>query len=72
MPKYVSGYSTCPDTRLQPSCLEFLLDTTQPLSVLYHEETQIAINKQETQQTGTLRVYWKWARVSGAAAPILW
>jgi len=47
MPKYVSGNSTCPDICLQPSRLEFLLDTKQPLSVLYHEESQIGINKQE-------------------------
>lgn len=50
MPKYVSGYSTCPDICLQPSRLEFLLDTKQPQSVLYHEESQIGINKQETQR----------------------
>lgn len=71
MPKYVFGYSTCPDICLQPSCLEFVLDTEQPLSVLYHEESQIGINKQETQQRGTLSVYWKLARVSRTAASIL-
>lgn len=71
MPKYVSGYSTCPDICLQPSCLEFVLDTEQPLSVLYHEESQIGINKQETQQRGTLSAYWKLARVSRTAASVL-
>lgn len=71
MPKYVSGYSTCPDICLQPSCLEFVLDTEQPLSVLCHEESQIGINKQETQQRGTLSVYWKLARVSRTAVSIL-
>lgn len=54
-----------------PSCLEFMLDTEQPLSVLYHEESQIGINKQETQQRGTLSAYWKLARVSKTAASIL-
>lgn len=72
MPKYVSGCSTCPDISLQPSRLEFLLDTKQLLSVLYQEESQIGINKQETQQRGTLSVYWKLARVSRAVASILW
>lgn len=48
MPKYVSGYSSCPDICLQPSRLEFLLNTKQPLSMLCYDGSHTGINKQKT------------------------
>lgn len=54
MPKYVSGYGSRPDICLQPSHLEFLLDTKQPLSMLYHVGSHTRINKQETAEENSL------------------